>query len=352
GTHGGGRGGVLRGAGQRQSRAPHAGALTRARALAAGASPLRGRAGRGPTTHARLPGRPRPRGGASARRPGPARAPAAHARVPALPGGARHRLGRGDGCRDAGRHRLDRALAEAADRTPARTARVTPGARAVEEAPRSTGPPSRGRLNPTATAGTRRAIRRKWSAHGRPQPGAGRQMAAGTHRSREGAVMTRGMRGMALVGLLAGAVALVGVGCSRDESKGPAETLGKKVDDAGKATKDAAADAAKATGDAATTAAGAAKDAAKATADAAKDAAAGAATVARAAPPTAQAAAPDPASATKGAAKDAAADAAAAARATGDAAKNTAAAAADKAGDAAAGAAKTMHDAADAARDR
>src|SRR5262249_26997435 len=102
GTHGGGRGGVLRGAGQRQPRAPHAGALTRARALAARASPLRGRAGRGPTAHARLPGRPGPRGGASACRTGPARGPAAHARVPALPGRARHRLGSGAGPPRAG----------------------------------------------------------------------------------------------------------------------------------------------------------------------------------------------------------------------------------------------------------
>jgi len=92
--------------------------------------------------------------------------------------------------------------------------------------------------------------------------------------------MTRGMREMALAGLLVGALAFVGSGCSRDETKGPAEQLGKKVDDASQATKNAAADAAKATGNAAATAAGAAKDAAHATADAAKDAAAGAANVA------------------------------------------------------------------------
>src|SRR5262245_34293860 len=219
------------------------------------------------------------------------------------------------------------------------------------------------RLNASPPASTRRV------GPGRFVPGTGDQIESVTTCNgppygvqKEGAVMTRGMREMALAGLLVGAVAFVGSGCgSRDETKGPAEQLGKKVDDASQATKNAATDAAKATGNAAAAAAGAAKDAAHTTADAAKDAAAGAANVAKDAAVTAKDAAATAAEKTKdaaanagAAAKDAAANAGAAAKDTaanaGDAAKDAAAAAADKAGDAAQGAAKTMHDAADAAR--
>ena len=85
-------------------------------------------------------------------------------------------------------------------------------------------------------------------------------------------MMMRTVRVVAAAGLFTGAIALLGAGCSREEGKGPAETVGKKIDSAAEATKDAAAGAAKATGDAAAAAAGAAKDAAVAAGTAAKDA--------------------------------------------------------------------------------
>src|SRR4029453_669542 len=133
---------------------------------------------------------------------------------------------------------------------------------------------------------------------------------AGAHGPGKGKPMTRTVRRFATVLVLAGGVALVGGGCRSETGKGPAETAGKKIDDAAKATGDA-------TRDAAHDAAAGAKDAGRATADAARDAAAGA--------------------------KDVAKDAAAGAK---DAAKDTADAAADAAHDAG----RALDKAADAAR--
>jgi hypothetical protein len=162
---------------------------------------------------------------------------------------------------------------------------------------------------------------------------------AGAHGPGKGTPMTRTVRRLATVLVLAGGVALVGAGCRSETGKGPAETAGKKIDDAAKATGDAMKDAAGATAgaakDAAAGAANIAKDAADATRDAAHDAAAGARDAGRA---TADAAR-DAAAGAKDVAKDAAAG-------TKDAAKDTAAAAADAAHDAG----RALDKAADAAR--
>src|SRR5262245_33959227 len=57
---------------------------------------------------------------------------------------------------------------------------------------------------------------------------------------KERPTMTGTAKGVAVAAVFAGAIALVGAGCSREEGKGPAETLGKKIDAATDATKNAA----------------------------------------------------------------------------------------------------------------
>jgi hypothetical protein len=154
--------------------------------------------------------------------------------------------------------------------------------------------------------------------------------AAGWRTSRKATRPERGLIIMRTLGRLAVATMFLGAicGCTSEPDKGPAETAGKKIDDAAAAAAGAAKDAAHATGDAAATAAGAVKDAAKdaahatgeaagAAADAAKDAAHGAADIAKDAGAAAKDAAGDVAAGAKDAAKDAAAGAADAAHTTG-----------------------------------